>query len=117
MQKEEIVIRLKEISEGNIKSINGYNEENVKIHVVPQQKKLKIWLNLDKGQLNDTNMIAKDVSNKGHWGHCPNPPAGGRRTYCGRLSDSPAPSRCSDSRGLCDFSRCSVNAIMLYFHD
>ena len=30
------------------------------------------------------------------FGHSPNPPARGRRTYCGRFSDSPAP----DSRGL-----------------
>jgi len=30
------------------------------------------------------------------FGHCPNPPAGGRRPYCGRFGDSPAP----DSRGL-----------------
>src|SRR4030067_1028103 len=30
------------------------------------------------------------------FGHCPNPPAGGRRPYCGRFGDSPAP----DSRSF-----------------
>src|SRR5574341_383791 len=40
MQKDEIVKRLKEISDKNIKNINGYNEENVKIHVVTEQLKV-----------------------------------------------------------------------------
>ena len=34
MQKDEIVKRLMELSDKNIGNINGYTEENVKIHVV-----------------------------------------------------------------------------------
>ncbi|MDP2845062.1 MAG: type I restriction enzyme HsdR N-terminal domain-containing protein, partial [Candidatus Methanoperedens sp.] len=34
MQKDEIVKRLREISDKNLENINGYTEENVKIHVV-----------------------------------------------------------------------------------
>ncbi len=34
MQKDEIVKRLREISDRNLENINGYTEENVKIHVV-----------------------------------------------------------------------------------
>lgn len=40
MQKDEIVKRLKDISDKNIKNINGYNEENVKIHVVTEILKI-----------------------------------------------------------------------------
>lgn len=34
-----------------------------------QQKSLKIWLNLKKGELKDLQGIARDVSNTGHWGN------------------------------------------------
>ncbi len=40
MQKDEIVKRLREISDKNIKNINEYNEENVKIHVVTELLKI-----------------------------------------------------------------------------
>lgn len=39
------------------------------VDIRPQQKQLKIWLNLSKGQLNDPNNIARDVANIGHWGN------------------------------------------------
>ncbi|MBU1202710.1 hypothetical protein KKH39_01565 [Patescibacteria group bacterium] len=34
-----------------------------------KKSKIKIWINLKKGQLNDPKGIAKDVSNIGHWGN------------------------------------------------
>ena len=39
----------------------------VDIHI--QQRGLKIWLNLKKGELKDPIGIARDVSNIGHWGN------------------------------------------------
>ena len=43
-------------------------EKNIAdIHI--QQKGLKIWINLPKGQLDDPKKIASDVSLKGHWGN------------------------------------------------
>ena len=37
------------------------------IHV--QQKGLKIWINMHKGDLDDPKKITNDVSRKGHWGN------------------------------------------------
>lgn len=34
-----------------------------------RQKKLKMWINLRKGELEDPKHLAKDVSDKGHWGN------------------------------------------------
>jgi len=43
-------------------------EKNIAyIHI--QQKSLKIWINVHKGELDDSKHLAKDVSNIGHWGH------------------------------------------------
>ena len=39
------------------------------VDILPQRKALKIWLNLNKGELDDPKGIAKDVSNTGHWGN------------------------------------------------
>lgn len=39
------------------------------IDVNPQKKTLKIWINLKKGELVDSNNIARDVSTTGHWGN------------------------------------------------
>ena len=39
------------------------------VDVLPQRKTLKVWLNLNKGELDDPKGIAKDVSNTGHWGN------------------------------------------------
>lgn len=47
----------------------GFDSQRNFVGILPQQKKLKIWINLDKGQLDDPNKITKDVSNKGHWGN------------------------------------------------
>ncbi len=35
----------------------------------PQKKALKIWINLNKGELDDPKIVARDVSNIGHWGN------------------------------------------------
>ncbi len=47
----------------------GFDSQRNFVGINPQQRKLNIWLNLKKGQLNDPNMIADDVSNKGHHGN------------------------------------------------
>lgn len=39
----------------------------VDVHI--QQKALKIWINLPKGELDDPKQLARDVSNIGHWGN------------------------------------------------
>ncbi len=39
------------------------------VDVLPQKKALKIWLNMNKGELDDPKGIAKDVSTTGHWGN------------------------------------------------
>jgi len=39
----------------------------VDIHI--QKNSLKMWINLSKGQLDDSKKITKDVSNIGHWGN------------------------------------------------
>ena len=39
------------------------------VDIRPQKNQIKIWLNLTKGQLNDTSGIMRDVSNVGHWGN------------------------------------------------
>jgi len=31
---------------------------------------LKIWINLKKGELDDSKGLARDISNIGHWGKC-----------------------------------------------
>lgn len=37
--------------------------------VLPQKNKIKIWLNIRKGQLNDPNKFGRDVSEVGHYGN------------------------------------------------
>ena len=39
------------------------------VDIHPQKKGLKIWLNLKKGELQDSKKITKDVSSTGHWGN------------------------------------------------
>ncbi|MBC6427558.1 MAG: hypothetical protein GDA51_14085 [Ekhidna sp.] len=39
------------------------------IDIHPQRKALKIWLNLNKGELDDPKKLMKDVSTTGHWGN------------------------------------------------
>jgi predicted transport protein len=39
----------------------------VDIHL--QKKALKLWINLNKGELNDSKEISRDVSSTGHWGN------------------------------------------------
>ncbi|MDL2303048.1 DUF5655 domain-containing protein, partial [Dysgonomonas sp. OttesenSCG-928-D17] len=34
-----------------------------------QKKGLKMWINLHKGELDDSKKITTDVSNTGHWGN------------------------------------------------
>jgi predicted transport protein len=39
------------------------------VDIHPQNKSLKIWLNLNKGELDDSKGLSKDVSTTGHWGN------------------------------------------------
>ena len=39
------------------------------VDILPQRKALKVWLNLNKGELDDPKGIFKDVSSTGHWGN------------------------------------------------
>jgi len=39
------------------------------VDILPQRKALKIWLNMNKGELDDPKGIAKDVSTTVHWGN------------------------------------------------
>ena len=39
------------------------------IDILPQKKALKMWINMSKGELDDTKGITRDVSSTGHWGN------------------------------------------------
>ncbi|WP_027075705.1 DUF5655 domain-containing protein [Maribacter antarcticus] len=39
------------------------------IDILPQKKALKMWINISKGELDDTKGITRDVSTTGHWGN------------------------------------------------
>ncbi len=39
------------------------------IDILPQKKALKMWINMNKGELDDTKGITRDVSTTGHWGN------------------------------------------------
>jgi predicted transport protein len=39
------------------------------VDIHPQKKSLKLWLNLSKGELEDSKNIMRDVSETGHWGN------------------------------------------------
>jgi predicted transport protein len=43
------------------------NENFVDIH--PQKSRIKLWVNLQKGDIDDPKRKASDVSGKGHWGN------------------------------------------------
>ncbi|WP_125573803.1 DUF5655 domain-containing protein [Levilactobacillus huananensis] len=39
------------------------------VDLLPQKKRLKIWINLSKGELEDPAYLFRDVSHTGHWGN------------------------------------------------
>jgi len=39
------------------------------VDIHPQKKALKLWINLSKGELDDSKNITRDVSATGHWGN------------------------------------------------
>lgn len=39
------------------------------VDILIQKTALKLWINMKKGELNDTRNITKDVTNTGHWGN------------------------------------------------
>ncbi len=47
----------------------AFKAERNFIDILPQKKKIKLWLNLSMGQLNDPKKISRDVSGVGHWGN------------------------------------------------
>jgi predicted transport protein len=61
-----------EIADFKIKPTKKYiafikNSNIVDVHI--QKNKLKLWLNLNKGELDDPKKLARDVSSIGHWGN------------------------------------------------
>lgn len=75
---QEIYLKIKEVLLGwdtnfEIKPTKLYigfriNQHNV-VDLLPQKRKLKIWINLSKGELDDPEEMFRDVSNTGHWGN------------------------------------------------
>lgn len=47
----------------------AFKAERNFIDILPQKNKIKLWLNLSKGELSDPNKFARDVSEVGHWGN------------------------------------------------
>lgn len=47
----------------------GFVKESNFTDITIQKSKLKIFINMQKGQLNDPKGIARDISNIGHWGN------------------------------------------------
>ena len=45
--------------------VSGHNV----IDILPQKKALKMWINMSKGELDDSKNITRDVSTTGHWGN------------------------------------------------
>jgi len=39
------------------------------IDILPQKKALKMWINMSKGELDDSKKLTRDVSSTGHWGN------------------------------------------------
>ena len=39
------------------------------VDILPQKKALKMWINMNKGELDDSKNITRDVSATGHWGN------------------------------------------------
>jgi predicted transport protein len=50
------------------KYIAFVSDKNI-VDIHPQKKALKIWINLSKGELDDSKNITRDVSSTGHWGN------------------------------------------------
>ncbi|OIO99288.1 MAG: hypothetical protein AUJ98_11895 [Bacteroidetes bacterium CG2_30_33_31] len=50
------------------KYISFVSGKNI-VDIHPQKKSLKIWINLSKGELDDSKNITRDVSATGHWGN------------------------------------------------
>jgi predicted transport protein len=49
--------------------ISFRREKNILCDIAIQKKQLKIWINLKKGELEDSKNLTRDVSNIGHWGN------------------------------------------------
>jgi predicted transport protein len=47
----------------------GFKVNTNFIDIHPQKSQIKIWINLNIGELDDPKRIARDVSNIGHWGN------------------------------------------------
>jgi predicted transport protein len=50
------------------KYIAFVSDKNI-VDIHPQKRALKIWINLSKGELDDSKNITRDVSSTGHWGN------------------------------------------------
>jgi predicted transport protein len=47
----------------------GFVAQTNFVDMPPQKSQLKLWINLQKGELDDPKKIARDVSKVGHWGN------------------------------------------------
>jgi len=47
----------------------GFIANTTFVDIHPQKSQIKIWVNLNKGDLDDPKEITRDVSNIGHWGN------------------------------------------------
>jgi predicted transport protein len=63
------IIDLEEVDVKYNKHYISFIKERNIVDIKLQQKALKIWVNLNKGELNDPEMITKDVSSIGHLGN------------------------------------------------
>ncbi|MCY4161414.1 MAG: DUF5655 domain-containing protein [Flavobacteriaceae bacterium] len=67
--REEILKMGEDIEEKfNIKTIS-FRQKNVFTDLVLQKRKINVFVNLKKGELQDPSHVAEDVSDVGHWGN------------------------------------------------
>ena len=52
-----------------LKDYIAFKKKTNIVDIAIQSKQLKLWLNLKKGQLKDSQELTRDVSNIGHWGN------------------------------------------------
>ena len=57
------------VTEEFVKLYVAYKAETNFVDVVPQTKRLKMYLNLEFSELSDPKGLCKDVSGSGHWGN------------------------------------------------
>jgi predicted transport protein/ABC-type cobalamin/Fe3+-siderophores transport system ATPase subunit len=67
--KDAIIKLDKSITISPMKDYIAFKKGKNVVDINIQQKALKLWINLNKGELKDPKKITTDVSKKGHWGN------------------------------------------------